>query len=90
MYVRRIQSDEQFNGLVDTLPDPVRLMVATAMSTGMRISEILGLKWGSVDLIRGLIHVEERYYRGDNSRAQDGSFHPDVTAGRVASQLPGV
>ena len=31
----------------------------------MRISEILGLKWRCVDLKSGLVHVEERYYRGD-------------------------
>jgi integrase len=40
-------------------------MVETAVSTGMRVSEIIGLKWRCIDLDRGLAHVEERYYRGD-------------------------
>ena len=40
-------------------------MVETAVSTGMRVSEILGLKWRHVDLAVGLIRVEERFYRGD-------------------------
>jgi integrase len=40
-------------------------MVETAISTGMRVSELIGLKWRCVDLDRGLIRVEERYYRGD-------------------------
>ena len=43
----------------------IRLMVETDISTGMCVSELIGLKWRCVDLDRGLIRVEERYYRGD-------------------------
>jgi len=60
-----ILSDQQFGQLLSELPDDVGLMVETAISTGMRVSEIIGLKWRAVDLDRGLIRVEERYYRGD-------------------------
>jgi integrase len=60
-----ILSDEQFGQLLRELGDDVGLMVETAISTGMRVSEIIGLKWRYVDLDRGLIRVEERYYRGD-------------------------
>lgn len=60
-----ILSDEQFGQLLRELGDDVRLMVETAISTGMRVSEIISLKWRYVDLDRGLIRVEERYYRGD-------------------------
>ena len=40
-------------------------MVMTAVSTGLRVSEVLGLKWRAVDLVRGWIMVNERYFRGD-------------------------
>jgi len=40
-------------------------MVETAVSTGMRISEILGLRWRSVDLAVGIVKVDERFYRGE-------------------------
>ena len=40
-------------------------MIETAVSTGMRISEILGLRWRYVDLSLGIIKVEERFYRGE-------------------------
>jgi integrase len=43
----------------------IGLMVRTAVSTDMRVSEIIGLKWRAVDLEHGLVHVQERYYRGD-------------------------
>jgi integrase len=36
---------------------------ATALSTGLRISELLGLIWDDVDLERGLIHVRAQLLR---------------------------
>ncbi|MEO5952160.1 MAG: tyrosine-type recombinase/integrase [Chloroflexia bacterium] len=62
---RRILTDDQYRHLLSVLPATIRLMVETAVSTGMRISEIIGLKWRCIDLERGLARVEERYYRGD-------------------------
>jgi integrase len=47
------------------LPALIRLMIMTAVATGLRFSELLGLKWRAVDLVRGRATVEERYYRGD-------------------------
>jgi integrase len=64
-YEKRILPDERFLSLLERLPEPVGAIVETAVSTGMRISWILGLRWRSVDLGRGLVHVEERYYRGE-------------------------
>src|SRR3989442_5193407 len=60
-----ILTDEQVGWLLNELGYDIRLMVETAISTGMRVSEIIGLKWRCVDLDRGRIRVEERYYRGD-------------------------
>jgi len=62
---RRILTDEEFRGLFSSLPALIQLMIMTAVSTGMRISEVLGLKWRAVDLVRGFVNVKERYYRGD-------------------------
>ncbi len=61
---KRILTDDQIRQLLAALPLFV-LMIELGVSTSMRISEILGLKWRCVDLERGLVHVEERYYRGD-------------------------
>lgn len=46
-------TDEQIVALINALPPVIQLMVATDVSTGMRISELSGLRWGSVDLERG-------------------------------------
>ena len=71
---KRILSDDQFRQLMAAVPPEVRLMIATAVTTGMRVSEIIALKWKCVDLDRGSARVEERYYRGDTDEPKtDGS-----------------
>jgi integrase len=69
---------EQFQSLVQGLPVKVRLMVLLAMMTSMRIGEILGLRWGRVDLQNGIIRVVESCYRGTFStvktRKSSGRF----------------
>jgi integrase len=37
--------------------DPYKPLVATALFTGMRISELLGLLWKDVDFRAGTIHI---------------------------------
>ena len=45
-----------------------RLMLATVLYTGLRISELLGLTWNDVDFDRGVVHVHAQL-----SRAQRGA-----------------
>jgi integrase len=48
-----------------------RLMVATVLYTGLRISEMLGLVWDDVDLSAGALHVRaqlSRAHRSDPAR----------------------
>ncbi|MCL4841280.1 MAG: tyrosine-type recombinase/integrase [Bryobacteraceae bacterium] len=79
--LKLILSDEQFARLLNELREDVRLMVETAISTGMRVSEIIGLKWRCVDLDRGLIRVEERYYRGDTDEPKSERSHRILSLG---------
>jgi integrase len=62
---RRILTDGEFRRLLMALPALIQLMIMTPVSTGLRVSELLGLKWRAVDLVRGWISVTERYYRGN-------------------------
>ncbi len=55
-----------------------RLMVATALYTGLRISELLGLIWQDIDLAGGVIHV----------RAQLSRAHRGAPARRVLPKTP--
>jgi integrase len=50
--------------LVPALPEPVRTLVIGAVLTGLRIGELLALRWKSLDLIRGTIQVRETFSEG--------------------------
>ena len=62
---------EQILSLEDTLQvlarlnDPPRLICETCLSTGTRISEVLGLTLKHVSLGKGTIHIQQRHCRGD-------------------------
>jgi len=50
--------------LLRLLREPVRTMVLLAILTGLRIGEILALRWQDVDVSGRELHVERAYYRG--------------------------
>jgi integrase len=47
------------------LPEPCRSVVSVAVLTGMRIGEILALRWKRIELLRGTIEVAENYSCGE-------------------------
>jgi len=55
-----------------------RLMLATVLYTGLRISEMLGLVWDDVDFAGGVLHL----------RAQLSRAHRGAPARRVAPKTP--
>jgi integrase len=46
--------------MIDKVREKDRALIATAIFTGMRISELRGLPWCDVDLVTGTIHVRQR------------------------------
>ena len=56
-------SPEQFANLVEYVSEPYASMLFVSVWTGLRISELIGLKWRCVHA--DSITVEERYCRGD-------------------------
>src|SRR5262245_52907447 len=53
-------SIEEVNRLIEASTPRRRPFLVTAVFTGLRLSELRGLKWGDVDLDAGLFHVRER------------------------------
>jgi integrase len=53
----RILSMEEEEKLIPLLPEHLRPIVLTALNTGMRLGEILNLKWENIDLKRRIIAV---------------------------------
>ena len=56
-------SPEQFSHLVEYVSEPYASMLFVSVWTGLRISELIALKWRCVH--SDSITVEERYFRGD-------------------------
>lgn len=56
---------EQFHQLLMLIQEPYATAVHTAALTGLRVSEVLALKWKRLDIAGSKITVAERYTRGD-------------------------
>src|SRR6185312_4339103 len=54
---------EQFNELLSLIPEPYATMVYVAVYTGLRVSELIGLRWE--DIHENSITIDERFCRGD-------------------------
>ena len=54
---------EEFQRLVGVVDEPYATMIFTAVFTGLRVSELVGLKWD--DVHDESLTVDERYCRGD-------------------------
>jgi integrase len=54
---------EQFTNLVQLVSEPYATMIFVAVWTGLRVSEVIGLKWRCIHA--DSITIEERYCRGD-------------------------
>ena len=53
----------QFDELLSHIPEPYASMVYVAIYTGLRVSELAGLRWG--DVHENGITIDERFSRGD-------------------------
>ncbi len=75
---QRVLGRDEIGRLLAACLPRYRPLLATALYSGLRISELLGLVWDDVDLAAGVIHV----------RAQLSRAHRGVPARRVAPKTP--
>jgi integrase len=74
----RVLGQAEIERLLEARPSRGRILVETALFSGLRISELLGLTWSDIDFAAGLIQV----------RAQLSSPHRGEPARRVAPKTP--
>ena len=72
----RILTEEETVKVLPRLSDPNLLILETAIATGARISELLGLKWCYVDLQAGILRIVQRNWRGDIDDPKSKSKRP--------------
>jgi integrase len=61
----RVLTAEECQKLLSYLDDPWRIMVLMAMCLGLRVSEILGLKWSDIDFDGSTLMVQRAWVVGE-------------------------
>ena len=61
---KTVLSPEQLYSLLQGLPEPSKSLVWLLVLTGLRIGELLALRWRDIDLIAGLLRVSRTLYEG--------------------------
>ena len=56
---QRTLTEDEIKRLIETSPSHLKPIIISAIYTGLRKNDLLGLKWQNVDLDKGLIHVIE-------------------------------
>ena len=69
---------ERLSPLLNSLSEPCRTLVVITVLTGLRIGELLALRWKHVDLIHDAIHVRETVYEGRFGSPKTKSSRRDV------------
>jgi len=60
----RVLTPEEFKALVGRLSEPYRSMVLTVGCLGLRVSELLGLQWGDIDLDKLTVKIQRSVVEG--------------------------
>ena len=61
-------TDDQYNRLLAELPQEMRPLFATACATGVRLGELLAIRWNQVDLAEGFITLEPEETKNGEGR----------------------
>jgi integrase len=72
----------QFEELSELIPEPYATMVFVAIYTGLRVSELAGLRWE--DLHEESITIDERFCRGDWGAPKSESSNATIGVNRCA------
>lgn len=55
---------EQFRGLVEALPQPLNIMALLTAGLGLRVSEMLALKWEDIDWKDEQVSIQRKFTHG--------------------------
>jgi integrase len=76
---KRILEENEIQKLIETAPTKYASIIRTAVFTGLRLGELLGLKWSDVDFARGVISVRRQLtQQGDLTEPKTASGKREV------------
>ena len=76
--IPQVLAPEQFQELVGKLREPYKTMVIVAMCTGLRVSEILALRWEHIDLKTRVMLVQQGVVNGRIGRVKTEASQDEV------------
>jgi integrase len=74
----KILAPEKFRDLVAILGEPYRTMAIVAMCTGLRVSEVLALRWEHIDFKAGVMRIQQGVVNGRIGRVKTEASNDDV------------
>ena len=84
---KRLLTAEQLRMILGSVCEDTRLIILIAALTGLRISEIMGLRWRDIDLEAGTLTVRRRWYRGDLDEPKTEASKRTRALGPLADEL---
>jgi integrase len=82
----RFLSLDEVRRLIAASDEPVRTVVLLAVMTGLRIGEILALRWGRINFVTGTLRVEETCYKGKFGTPKTRASRREVPLTRAVVQ----
>ena len=73
---------EKFQELVAVLKDPYKTMVTVAMCTGLRVSEVLALRWEHINFKAGAMLVQQGVVNGRIGKVKTEASHDEIPLDR--------
>ena len=75
----RILDGQEIEALLAAAPAKYRTLLATAIFTGLRSGELLGLRWSDIDFAAGVVHVRRQVDKiGRTSTLKTQNAYRDV------------
>jgi integrase len=84
---KRLLTADEHARLMAAMPVAGRLAIVLARYTGMRVSEIRGLRWSDIDHRAGVLHVRRRKSYGDVDEPKSAAGRRTIPLGRLAGLL---
>lgn len=84
---RRILTEEETGRVLARIPQPHCLICEICLTTGARISEVLGLQLRHVDLAKGTIFIEQRNWHGDIDETKTETSRRVLTLADLTTDL---
>lgn len=90
VFNRRALTPDEARKLIVALDEPLKLIVETALFTGLRVSELMGLTWDAIDHTNKTITVKQgRSQQGDLDEPKSKRSRRPVRLGELSKRFAG-